>query len=319
MGYPLAAHFDVPSLDARVRMLEAVLALVPAHLPVDVSRWRPDLRRSSHREVFEEVRLRGSDREQIVALLARGHAEGTQTTIEVYPAADVHLEAYLGFNRPGCRTDWRGDVPHDLELSCNLPPEPAGSPPRGFTREQHHQLARQLRMLDFAQKLCTLEGVERGFVFVEQRVFVPLSYRLMFHANPAEFAADLRDVVELTLRGGAAYQDQRESYEPLMVQGVASIDFCDRSREEVARLRARVERVLPALDARGLPDAVTEELVWEAAARSSRYDIFETAAGGLGVRGLPPRNAGPNHNYAQFPVVFLDEFYLDLAELVLES
>lgn len=104
-----------------------------------------------------------------------------------------------------------------------------------------------------------------------------------------------------------------------MEQGASSNDFCDRTREEVATLRNRMERALPALDARGVPAALPEELVRRAAARSGRYALFGDGRGGLGVRGLPPLTAGPEHSYDQFPVVFLDEFYLDLAELVLES
>ncbi len=319
MGYELEAHFDAPTARPKLQMVQLLLELAG-------DRHR---RGRSALETEEELRLSARDRDAVLRHVERELTEAEFLSVNFFqrsPEDETELEAYLWFTPPVKPDDhpyYCQPVPFDVDLSLRawVHPEPTEALPGGLTPDQRRALGHQLFMLETARRLCTLGDVARGYVYVEQRVFNPLCYRLMFHADPAGFSADLQDVVELALRGGRAFgeRDSRYEDEPLMFQGAASIRFCDRTRDEVVALRTRLERVLPALDARGVPIALPEELVQRAAARSGRYVVFDDGRGGLGVRGLPPMNAGPNHNYAQFPVAFLDEFYLDLAELVLDS
>ncbi len=320
MPYLAWSQFDAPSLDARLKLLEVALELVGETAAVRFDAWMfpHPLAGPAPAEAGKPLRLTSGDRDEVVAAARRLLCGTWHLSIELHRprTARWQLRVLFQWAPLGQRTQWTAG-PADALVEVAAAIDYLRPSARKRSHQQVCSLGSQLFQLDVIQRLCSVEGVEGCRVLVEQRVPNPLSYRLVFHADPRGFLQDLGDVVELALRGGASFDDGRQDHEPLLTQRADSIDFCDRTREEINRLRSRLEELMPRLDAHELSGPITADLLRSAAARSGRYEVFEGAGGGLGVRSRPVENAHKRHCYAQFPVVFLDEFYLDLAELLL--
>jgi hypothetical protein len=164
-------------------------------------------------------------------------------------------------------------------------------------------------LVDLLVRFCTLGSPAAVGFLAEQRVWNPLSYHFVFHADPMDFVRDLRDVLELALRGGAGYHphDPRHRYEPLVDTKFESMLFCSRGERRRRELLERLAAAAPRLDERGLPEQVDPAVIHEAIVGAPGLKAFTTPTGGLGVHTFTPGKHAWHESY-------LDEAYLRLIE-----